>query len=105
MDFKGWFLLGDGQRCDPLTVCDLKTHFIIGCRAMPNQQYGGTYRQFKALMRHNGLPEAIRVDNGTRFGRIGRSIQAERLVDIAGNPRRVHASGLPSGQRFPRTLA
>ena len=22
VDFKDWFLLGDGQRCDPLTVCD-----------------------------------------------------------------------------------
>jgi transposase len=21
-DFKGWFLLGNGERCDPLTVCD-----------------------------------------------------------------------------------
>ncbi|MGK0236558.1 MAG: hypothetical protein ACI92G_000013 [Candidatus Pelagisphaera sp.] len=31
----------------------------------------GTYRQFKALMRHNGLPEAIRVDNGTPFASVG----------------------------------
>jgi len=23
VDFKGWFTLGDGQPCDPLTVCDL----------------------------------------------------------------------------------
>ena len=22
VDFKGWFTLGNGQRCDPLTICD-----------------------------------------------------------------------------------
>jgi len=27
VDFKGWFTLGNGQRCDPLTVCDLYSHW------------------------------------------------------------------------------
>ena len=26
VDFKGWFSLGDQQRCDPLTVCDRYSH-------------------------------------------------------------------------------
>ena len=71
VDFKGWFLLKDDQRCDPLTVCDLNTHYIIGCRAMPNQQYSRTHYEFKKLMRRNGLPEIIRVDNGTPFASVG----------------------------------
>jgi hypothetical protein len=30
VDFKGWFTLGDGQRCEPLTVCDRYSRYIIG---------------------------------------------------------------------------
>lgn len=71
VDFKGWFLLGNGQRCDPLTVCDLYSHYMIGCKAMPNQQFTSTHWQFKRLMRRHGLPEVIRVDNGTPFASVG----------------------------------
>jgi transposase InsO family protein len=71
VDFKGWFTLGNGLRCDPLTVCDLHCHYVIGCRAQLDQQFGSTLRAFKKLMRHHGLPKIIRVDNGTPFASIG----------------------------------
>ena len=61
VDFKGWFNLADGTRCDPLTVCDLYSHFILACRAQPNQQFHNTLCTFKNLMRQVGLPEIIRV--------------------------------------------
>ena len=67
IDFKGWFRLGDGTRCDPLTVKDLNSHFMIGCRAQPNQQFGTTYHGFKRMARLYGLPAIIRVDHGTPF--------------------------------------
>lgn len=67
VDFKGWFLLGDGQRCDTLTVCDRYSRFVIACRGCFNQQFKSALRVFKKLMRHYGLPEIIRVDNGTPF--------------------------------------
>ena len=66
-DFKGWFLLQDGQRCDPLTVCDRFSRQIVGCHACANQQFKGTLRVCKKLMRYHGLMEIIRVDNGTPF--------------------------------------
>jgi transposase InsO family protein len=66
-DFKGWFLLGDGQRCDPLTVCDRFSRYVIACQARANQQYGGTLRAFRSVMRHHGVPGVMRVDNGTPF--------------------------------------
>ncbi|MGF1530764.1 MAG: integrase core domain-containing protein [Puniceicoccaceae bacterium] len=66
-DFKGWFTLGDGLRCEPLTVCDRYSRYIVGCKGQPNQQFKGTLRTCKKLMRHHGLPEIIRVDNGTPF--------------------------------------
>jgi putative transposase len=66
-DYKGWFNLQDGQRCDPLTVCDRFSHYIIGCQGRENQQFKGTLMTCKKLMRYHGLPEIIRVDNGTPF--------------------------------------
>ena len=74
IDFKGWFKLGDSTRCDPLTVKDLKSHFMIGCHAMLNQQYLSTWYRFKRMARLYGLPGIIRVDNGSPFasGGLGR---------------------------------
>ena len=69
-DFKGWFLLQNGQRCDPLTVCDRYSRFVIGCHGCANQQFKGTLSVCKKLMRHHGLPDIIRVDNGAPFASI-----------------------------------
>ena len=71
VDFKGWFLLGDGTRCDPLTVCDRYSHYVLGLRARADQQYTGTLHAFKALMRQAGVPDVIRVDHGSPFASIG----------------------------------
>ena len=70
-DFKGWFLLQNGRRCDPLTVCDRFTRYLIGCHACANQQFKGTFRLCRRFMRYYGLPEVIRVDNGTPFASVG----------------------------------
>lgn len=71
IDFKGWFKLGNGMRCDPLTVKDLNSHFMIGCRAMPSQQFGATWLAFKRMAHIHGLPQIIRVDHGTPFSAFG----------------------------------
>lgn len=71
VDFKGWFTLGNGHRCDPLTVCDGYSHYVLGCRARPDQQFTGTQHAFRGLMRQAGLPEIIRVDHGSPFASIG----------------------------------
>ncbi len=62
VDFKGWFPLGDGQHCDPLTVCDRYSHYVLAVRARADQQFKGTPPAFKALMRQSGVPDVIRVD-------------------------------------------
>ena len=71
VDFKGWFVLGDGRRCDPLTVCDRYSHYVLGCRARGDQQFKGTLHAFKDLMRQRGVPDVIRVDHGSPFASIG----------------------------------
>jgi hypothetical protein len=71
VDFKGWFTLGNGQRCDPLTVCDLYSRYVLAVRAQPNQQFQHTWLTFLALMRQAGLPEVIRTDLGSPFASCG----------------------------------
>lgn len=71
VDFKGWFVLGNGQRCDPLTVCDRYSRYLLACRARPNQQFKGTLQVFQALMRQAGVPEVIRCDHGSPFASLG----------------------------------
>jgi putative transposase len=71
VDFKGWFLLGNGQRCDPLTVCDRYSHYVLACRAQPDQQFKRTLHTFRGLLRQVGLPEVIRVDHGSPFASVG----------------------------------
>ena len=58
-------------RCDPLTVCDRYSHYLLATRAQPNQQFTGTLRSFRALLRQTGLPEIIRCDLGTPFASVG----------------------------------
>src|SRR5690606_24150012 len=70
-DFKGWFTLRDGQRCDPLTVCDRYSRYVLGLRARGNQQFKGTLHACRALMRHHGMPEIIRCDLGSPFSSKG----------------------------------
>lgn len=70
-DFKGWFLTQDRVRCEPLTVCDRFSHYIICCKAQLNQQFRSTYLVTRKMMLHHGLPEVIRVDNGSPFASNG----------------------------------
>ena len=71
VDFKGWFRTGDGQRCDPLTVSDLYSRFVLMCASVPGQSYDAVFPAFVRLFRRRGLPQIIRVDNGVPFGARG----------------------------------
>ena len=67
VDFKGWFLTGDGRRCDPLTVTDLHSRFILKIEGLEEARTSFAKAAFRALFRRQGLPEIIRVDNGAPF--------------------------------------
>lgn len=70
-DFKGWFRLGNARRCNPLTISDLFTRYILGCSTLPGQTVELTKPVFKRRFQEFGLPEVIRVDNGAPFGSNG----------------------------------
>jgi putative transposase len=78
-DFKGEFRLrqGSGPYCYPLTVLDLHTHYLLGCKALTTTSVAPARQSFTRLFREYGLPRVIRTDNGVPFaqpnalGRLG----------------------------------
>ena len=78
-DFKGEFRLrkGSGPYCYPLTVLDLHTHYLLGCKALETTSVTPARQSFIRLFHEYGLPRVIRTDNGIPFaqpnalGRLG----------------------------------
>ena len=66
-DFKGWFLTADGSRCDPLTISDNHSRYLLRCQAVRPTDYEAVKPVFEAVFREYGLPVAIRTDNGPPF--------------------------------------
>ena len=66
-DFKGWFRCGDGERCDPLTITDACSRYLLRCRHVEKADGPHVRAVFEAVFRENGMPEAIRTDNGSPF--------------------------------------
>jgi putative transposase len=68
VDFKGWFCTRDGVRQEPLTVRDLFSRYGLCLQLLPNQDDRHARRVMTRLFQERGMPEAIRVDNGSPFG-------------------------------------
>ena len=71
IDFKGWFRTGDGARCDPLTVSDAFSRYLLCAQALAHPDYAGCHAQLERVFREYGLPRAIRSDNGAPFAALG----------------------------------
>ena len=70
IDFKGWFRTRDGRRCDPLTVSDADSRYLLACDIVaPTTE--GAQPVVDRLLREHGLPLAIRSDNGPPFASTG----------------------------------
>ena len=69
-DFKGHFRTGDGRRCDPLTVTDTASRYLIATRIVAPTT-AGVRAVFEQIFNNYGLPETIRSDNGSPFGSTG----------------------------------
>jgi transposase InsO family protein len=83
VDFKGWFRTGDGRRCDPLTLQDQASRYLIRLVAVERMDTERVWAVFDAAFRELGLPRAVRSDNGAPFastGAGGLSALSVRLV-------------------------
>lgn len=70
IDFKGWFRTRDGTRCDPLTIEDTASRYLIETRIV-DPTWAGVRCALERVFDAYGLPDAIRSDNGTPFGSTG----------------------------------
>jgi transposase InsO family protein len=71
IDFKGWFLTGDGNRCEPLTLSDAHSRYLLRCQAMPRTDTDHVWPVLDAAFREFGLPLRLRSDNGSPFASCG----------------------------------
>jgi putative transposase len=66
VDFKGWWRVLDGARCQPLTVRDAASRFVLATVAIAATSQA-VRKVFEQLFRRHGVPKAIQCDNGTPF--------------------------------------
>jgi transposase InsO family protein len=66
VDFKGWWRTGNGERCEPLTVRDAFSRFVLATVICP-PTINAVRRIFERLFRRHGIPNAIHCDNGVPF--------------------------------------
>jgi putative transposase len=66
-DFKGWFRTGDGTRCDPLTITDAHSRYLLCCQITPKADTVHVTALFDAAFHQYGLPLVIHTDNGVPF--------------------------------------
>jgi transposase InsO family protein len=71
IDYKGWFRVGDGTRCDPLTVNDVCSRASLECRAMVSPKLEDVRCQLQLTFGRFGLPRLMLSDNGPPFASTG----------------------------------
>lgn len=71
IDFKGWFVTGDGKRCEPLTLSDAHSRYLLRCQAMTRTDGDHVWPVLDATFREFGLPLRLRSDNGSPFASAG----------------------------------
>jgi putative transposase len=70
IDFKGWFRTRDGTRCDPLTLTDAHSRYILELRVV-EPTIAGVEPAVERVFREHGLPGRLRMDNGPPFASRG----------------------------------
>jgi putative transposase len=96
-DFKGWFLTGDGKRCEPLTLSDAHSRYLLRCQALRHTDADHVWPVLDAAFREFGLPLRLRSDNGPPFascGAGGLSRLAVQVIKAGVVPERI-APGKP----------
>jgi transposase InsO family protein len=109
-DFKGGFELGNGRRCNPLTLSDAYSRYLLRCEGLTLMDEHRVRPIFESAFCEYGLPIAIRTDNGPPFATVapgGLSRLAIWWIKLGIRPERIApASPHENGrhERMHRTL-
>jgi len=104
-DFKGWFRTGDGTRCDPLTISDAHSRYLLRCHITPKTDGLHVSAIFDAAFREHGLPLVIHTDNGVPFASVapgGLSRVAMRWIKLGIVPQRSRPASPQDNGRHER---
>lgn len=66
-DYKGEFMLADRRYCYPLTITDHASRYLFAVEALESTKEINAFAVFERVFKENGLPSAIRTDNGVPF--------------------------------------
>ena len=92
IDFKGWWRTGDGTRCEPFTVSDAMSRYLLVCKPVRRTGFTHVWPVMAKALREYGLPRVIRSDNGPPFGTTaagGLSRLGVHLIKIGVMPERI----------------
>jgi hypothetical protein len=81
-DFKGWFVTGDGKRCEPLTLSDAHSRYLLRCQALARTDTDHVWPVLEAAFREFGLPLRLRSDNGSPFASCGAGGLSQLAVKV-----------------------
>lgn len=70
-DFKGRFLTKDGNKCEPFTLTDGSSRFLIRCLRLNSNDVPHVWAVLETAFREYGLPLFFRSDNGPPFATCG----------------------------------
>ncbi len=86
IDFKGWWHDPQGQRCEPLTVRDEFSRYVLESCRLADARTQTVWEKLERLFERHGLPQAMRSDNGAPFasrsGVLGLSRLSSRWVAL-----------------------
>lgn len=67
VDFKGWWYAKDRAKCEPLTVRDEFSCYILEARMLASTRTEDVKEAFERIFSLYGLPRVIKSDNGSPF--------------------------------------
>jgi len=71
IDFKGWFKTKDAVKCEPLTLTDAYSRYILYCNKLGINSADYVWDALTKAFEKYGLPTYLRHDNGPPFATAG----------------------------------
>jgi putative transposase len=71
VDFKGWTLTSDKQKCEPFTLTDNASRYLLKCMMLDFNNTESVWAILDMAFREYGLPLYLRSDNGAPFASRG----------------------------------
>ncbi|MCZ7585218.1 MAG: integrase core domain-containing protein [Deltaproteobacteria bacterium] len=79
VDFRGWWYTPTHERCEPFTVRDAYSRYVLASAILPDARTETVQQACEGLFERYGLPGTIRSDNGRPFAATTAPLGLSRL--------------------------